>query len=41
MSLEGLVSKHRERAHHGGRCDPLGKVENPEHRAFSRVQDQF
>jgi bifunctional non-homologous end joining protein LigD len=41
MGLEGLVSKHRERAYRGGRCDHWVKVKNRRHPAFSRVQDQF
>jgi bifunctional non-homologous end joining protein LigD len=41
MGLEGLVSKHRERAYRGGRCDQWVKVKNRKHPAFSRVQDQF
>jgi hypothetical protein len=39
MGLEGLVSKHRERAYRGGRCDHWVKVKNRKHPAFSR--DQF
>jgi bifunctional non-homologous end joining protein LigD len=41
MGLEGLVSKHRERAYRGGRCNHWVKVKNRHHPAFSRVQDQF
>jgi ATP-dependent DNA ligase len=41
MGLEGLVSKHRERAYRGGRCDHWVKVKNRKHPAFSRVADQF
>jgi bifunctional non-homologous end joining protein LigD len=41
MGLEGLVSKHRERAYRPGRCDYLIKVKNRRHPAYSRVQDQF
>jgi bifunctional non-homologous end joining protein LigD len=41
MGLEGLVSKHRERAYHGGRCDHWVKVKNRRHPANSRVADQF
>ena len=41
MGLEGLVSKHRERAYRVGRCDPWVKVKNRQHPAYSRVQDQF
>jgi ATP-dependent DNA ligase len=41
MGLEGLVSKHRERAYRGGRCDHWIKVKNRQHPAMSRVADQF
>ncbi|WP_426613283.1 hypothetical protein [Bradyrhizobium sp. McL0616] len=41
MGLEGLVSKHRERAYRPGRCDHWVKVKNRKHPAFSRVKDQF
>ena len=41
MGLEGLVSKHRERAYRVGRCDHWVKVKNRQHPAYSRVQDQF
>lgn len=41
MGLEGLVSKHRERAYKGGRCDHWIKVKNRAHPAFSRVAYQF
>jgi len=41
MGLEGLVSKHRERAYRGGRCDHWIKVKNRAHPAFARVRDQF
>jgi bifunctional non-homologous end joining protein LigD len=39
MGLEGLVSKHRERAYRGGRCAHWVKVKNPAHPGYSRVQD--
>lgn len=39
MGLEGLVSKHRERAYRAGRCDHWCKVKNPGHPAHSRVED--
>jgi bifunctional non-homologous end joining protein LigD len=39
--LEGLVSKHRERAYRGGRCYRWVKVKNRKHPAYSRVADQF
>jgi hypothetical protein len=41
MGLEGLVSKHRERAYGAGRCTHWLKVKNPQHPAYRRVQDQF
>jgi bifunctional non-homologous end joining protein LigD len=41
MGLEGLVSKHRERAYGAGRCTHWVKVKNPKHPAYRRVQDQF
>jgi len=41
MGLEGLVSKHRERAYGVGRCTHWLKVKNPKHPAYRRVQDQF
>ena len=41
MGLEGLVSKHRERAYGAGRCTHWIKVKNRKHPAYRRVQDQF
>lgn len=41
LGLEGLVSKHRERAYGAGRCKHWQKVKNPKHPAYRRVQDQF
>jgi ATP-dependent DNA ligase len=41
IGLEGLVSKHRERAYGVGRCTHWIKVKNPKHPAYRRVQDQF
>jgi hypothetical protein len=41
MGLEGLVSKHCERAYVAGRCTHWLKVKNPQHPAYRRVQDQF
>jgi bifunctional non-homologous end joining protein LigD len=41
MGLEGLVSKHRERAYRSGRCDYWVKVKNRRHPAYTRVRDQF
>ena len=41
MGLEGLVSKHRERAYRIGRCDHWIKIKNRKHPAYSRVMDQL
>ena len=41
MGLEGLVSKHAQRAYGVGRCKHWVKVKNPSHPAYRRVQDQF
>ncbi|XIA63282.1 hypothetical protein ACFIOY_29445 [Bradyrhizobium sp. TZ2] len=41
MGIEGLVSKHRDRAYRAGRFDRWVKVKNRQHPAFSRVMDQF
>lgn len=41
MGLEGLVSKHRERAYRIGRCDHWIKNKNRKHPAYSRVIDQL
>ena len=41
IGLEGLVSKHRERAYSVGNCKHWLKVKNPKHPAYRRVQDQF
>ena len=41
IGLEGLVSKHRERAYRAGQCPHWVKVKNRAHPAFSRVADQF
>ncbi|RXG91619.1 RNA ligase family protein [Bradyrhizobium zhanjiangense] len=41
LGLEGLVSKHVERAYRTGRCDHWRKVKNPKHPAYRRVRDQF
>jgi bifunctional non-homologous end joining protein LigD len=38
MGLEGMVSKHRDRAYRAGRCDHWVKVKNPSHPAMHRVQ---
>ena len=39
MGLEGLVSKHRERAYRAGSVPHWVKVKNPQHPAMSRVKD--
>jgi bifunctional non-homologous end joining protein LigD len=39
MGLEGIVSKHLDRAYGGGRCKHWVKVKNPAHPAYSRVRD--
>ena len=41
IGLEGLVSKHRERAYGAGRCTHWIKVKNRKHPAYRRVQEQF
>jgi ATP-dependent DNA ligase len=41
MGLEGMVSKHRERAYRAGRCDHWIKNKNKAHPAFARVKDKF
>ena len=41
MGLEGLVSKHAQRAYSVGRCNHWLKSKNPNHPAYRRVQDQF
>ncbi|MCP3460596.1 hypothetical protein [Bradyrhizobium sp. CCGUVB23] len=39
MGLEGLVSKHRERAYRGGQCAHWVNIKNPAHQGYSRVKD--
>ena len=39
FGLEGLVSKHRERAYRPGRSPNWVKVKNPAHPAMTRVKD--
>ena len=39
MGLEGLVSKHRERAYRAGAVPHWVKVKNPAHPAMNRVKD--
>ena len=41
MGLEGLVSKHRERAYRVGRCDHWIKNKNRNHPAYTRVMESF
>ena len=41
FGVEGIVSKHRERAYRPGTSTNWVKVKNRQHPAFSRVQDQF
>lgn len=41
MSLEGLVSKHRDRPYRAGQCQHWVKVKNPKHPAMYRVKDSF
>ena len=41
MGLEGLVSKHRDRAYRAGRSPNWVKVNNRQHPAMNRVMDSF
>jgi bifunctional non-homologous end joining protein LigD len=41
FGLEGLVSKHRDRAYRAGRSPHWVKVKNPEHPVISRVKNDF
>ena len=41
MGLEGIVSKHRDRAYTPGKCRHWVKTKNPAHPACSRVRDQL
>jgi ATP-dependent DNA ligase len=41
FGLEGLVSKHRDRAYQGGRSKHWLKVKNRQHPAFDRVKEAF
>jgi bifunctional non-homologous end joining protein LigD len=41
MGLEGIVSKHRDRADTPGKCRHWVKTKNPAHPAYSRVRDQL
>jgi ATP-dependent DNA ligase len=39
MGLEGLVSKHRDRAYRGGPCKHWVKVKNPDSPAMTRAKE--
>jgi len=41
MDLEGIVSKHRDRAYIPGKCRHWVKTKNPSHPAYNRVRDQL
>jgi bifunctional non-homologous end joining protein LigD len=41
MGLEGLVSKHSDRAYRAGVSPSWVKVKNPNHPAMTRVKDAF
>jgi bifunctional non-homologous end joining protein LigD len=41
MGLEGIVSKHLDRAYGAGKCKHWIKVKNPAHPAYSRVLDNL
>jgi len=41
FGLEGLVSKHRDRPHQGGRSKHWIKVKNRQHQGFDRVREAF
>jgi bifunctional non-homologous end joining protein LigD len=41
FGLEGLVSKHRDRAYRGGTSPNWVKVKNPKHPAMTRVMEAF
>jgi bifunctional non-homologous end joining protein LigD len=41
MGIEGVVSKHLDRAYDAGKCKHWVKVKNPAHPAYSRVRDQI
>lgn len=41
MGLEGLVSKHMQRAYGGGRCTHWLKTKNPDHPAMKRVERSY
>ena len=39
LGLEGIVSKHRDRAYSAGRCSHWVKIKNPDHPSVQRVMD--
>jgi bifunctional non-homologous end joining protein LigD len=39
MGIEGLVSKRRDRAYHGGQCPHWIKVKNRKHPAMQRASE--
>ncbi len=41
FGLEGLVSKHRERAYRPGPSTNWVKIKNPKHPAMKRVKEAF
>jgi bifunctional non-homologous end joining protein LigD len=41
FGLEGLVSKHRDRAYRAGTSPNWVKVKNPQHPAMARVKEAF
>ena len=41
MGLEGMVSKHRDRAYTPGKCRHWVKTKNPAHPPYGRVRDQL
>ena len=41
MGLEGIVSKHRDRAYRSGRCSHWVKMKNPASPAMKRARDAF
>jgi bifunctional non-homologous end joining protein LigD len=41
MGLEGVVSKHLDRAYGGGKSKYWLKIKNPAHPAYSRVRESF
>jgi bifunctional non-homologous end joining protein LigD len=41
MGLEGIVSKHLDRAYGAGRCRHWIKIKNPAHPAYSRVRENI